>query len=170
MEATGACRGRHVVKMFEVVHGRNTCYMVLELMEDGATAVSARNTGGGGGGGVLTPPPLADLLHYLFKPAGDRPEYTERSASLHILHTARALKACHDVNYAHLDVKPDNVLLGCGGRVAKLCDFGMAARAPAARRFGTLLFVAPEVLRDGRAGTPADCWSLGCATHGFELV
>ena len=44
---------------------------------------------------------------------------------------------------------------------AKLCDFGIAAAVPVDRNVGTPLFVAPEILSEGRCGTAADLWSFG---------
>lgn len=64
----------------------------------------------------------------------------------------------------HLDVKPANVLLARDGGV-RLADFGVASVAPARRRRGTPLFVAPEILNSGLAGRAADAWSYGVVVY-----
>jgi serine/threonine protein kinase len=69
----------------------------------------------------------------------------------------------HVCAYAHMDVKPDNVLL-FGSGVLKLCDMGMATPATkrSSRCCGTLPYVAPEVLARSLCDTrSADAWSLG---------
>lgn len=53
--------------------------------------------------------------------------YSEKTVSRAMAQVAAALKCCHSHGIIHLDVKPDNVLL-TGDGIAKLCDFGMAAK------------------------------------------
>ena len=47
-------------------------------------------------------------------------------AQRYFRHLARAIRHCHDHNIAHLDVKPNNCLLGGadGADILKLADFG----------------------------------------------
>jgi serine/threonine protein kinase len=84
-----------------------------------------------------------------------------------------ALAACHVRGVAHLDIKPQNILIDRHGR-AKLCDFGLAKRAgngELSDQFkGSVAFMAPEIMRK-HVYDPfaADVWSLGvtfyvCAT------
>uniref|UniRef100_A0A1I8IKM8 Polo kinase n=1 Tax=Macrostomum lignano TaxID=282301 RepID=A0A1I8IKM8_9PLAT len=85
----------------------------------------------------------------------------------------RVAEACcylHENGVIHRDIKLDNILLA-KGMVAKLTDFGLAARlsraADASRRrtrCGTVQYMAPEVLDRTAAGHGfgADVWSLGC--------
>jgi serine/threonine protein kinase len=75
-----------------------------------------------------------------------------------------AVRACHDRGVAHLDIKPQNILIDRHGR-AKLADFGLSlipggGRVSGAR--GTWAFMAPEV-GNGHPYDPfkADIWSLG---------
>lgn len=104
-------------------------------------------------------------------------EYSERRVAGIVRAVAAALRACHARGVAHLDVKPGNVLLAAEDRASfdaaegdegsrvRLADFGMAARVPVQRSVGTPMFVAPEVLTEGVAGTEADMWALGVLTY-----
>jgi serine/threonine protein kinase len=84
-----------------------------------------------------------------------------------------ALRACHTEGVAHLDIKPQNILIDKHGR-AKLCDFGLAKRTDSGQlsnQFkGSVAFMAPEILRKHDYDPfKADVWSLGvtfyvCAT------
>jgi serine/threonine protein kinase len=75
-----------------------------------------------------------------------------------------ALRACHSHGVAHLDIKPQNILIDKHGR-AKLCDFGLALldRGGFVKQFkGSVAFLAPEVLRHVDYDPfRADVWSLG---------
>jgi tRNA A-37 threonylcarbamoyl transferase component Bud32 len=80
------------------------------------------------------------------------------------------LKAAHDANIVHRDVKPANILLGPEGRVV-LTDFGIAKAADSAALttsgvlVGSPSYIAPERARGGDAGAPADLWGLGASLY-----
>lgn len=77
-----------------------------------------------------------------------------------------AIKACHDKNIAHSDIKPSNFLVDKYGRL-KVCDFGLASffgeENSLSQSFkGTILFMAPEVLNKKEYNPiKADIWSIG---------
>lgn len=78
-----------------------------------------------------------------------------------------ALDEIHDRGYAHLDVKPENVLIQNTSidMQVLLCDFGCAHRTSSSLRglIGTRQFAAPEILNGSRYHpAPCDLWSLGC--------
>ncbi|XP_020194833.1 putative cyclin-dependent kinase F-2 [Aegilops tauschii subsp. strangulata] len=67
----------------------------------------------------------------------------------------------------HRDIKPQNILVGEGGKILKLCDLGLAMSLKTYRKpyefAGTMPYMAPEMLLgkpDYDAGV--DVWSLGC--------
>ncbi|MCK9249178.1 MAG: serine/threonine protein kinase [Solirubrobacteraceae bacterium] len=82
----------------------------------------------------------------------------------------RGLGALHAAGIVHRDVKTANVLLDADGR-ALLGDLGLArgtgdSRLTAVGRVvGTVEYLAPESLRTGEAGPPADVYALGCVAY-----
>jgi serine/threonine protein kinase len=77
-----------------------------------------------------------------------------------------AVKACHDKNIIHRDVKLDNILITTDFTCVKLCDFGVSRTVkPNEKIFdqcGTPAYLAPEIVAD-RGYDPffVDIWSMG---------
>lgn len=114
----------------------------------------------------------ADGRPYLVSEYVDGPTLRERveadgaleASELHRLavNTMTALVAIHQAGVAHLDLRPDNVVLGEGG--ARVLGFGVA-RALETTDSGTTravagpAFVAPEQLQAEDVGAPADVFA-----------
>ena len=84
---------------------------------------------------------------------------------------ARALQALHQAGMVHRDIKPSNVLVTHSGRVVVL-DFGLVAElddrsgdSMAGRIVGTVEYIAPEQVSDGRVSAAADWYGLGCLLY-----
>jgi beta-lactam-binding protein with PASTA domain/serine/threonine protein kinase len=89
-----------------------------------------------------------------------------------------ALAAAHRAGLVHRDVKPENVLIADeahGGRV-KVADFGLAKAVSADTQhtatggvlIGTVSYLAPELVVDGRADARADVYAAGVVL--YELL
>ena len=97
---------------------------------------------------------------------------TEISLSQSVIKTifykiAQAIRHCHRNKIAHLDIKPENILLDQSLRSVKLCDFGHAidfsSDLPQFNTFpGTEFYMAPEFLtKQTIIPDKADIWSFG---------
>jgi tRNA A-37 threonylcarbamoyl transferase component Bud32 len=90
-------------------------------------------------------------------------------AALLLLPVARALGAAHEMGIVHRDVKPDNILVDRSGEAVliKLADFGVALAGEEPRITtdgavsGSVIYMAPEQLRDGASSAASDVWAVG---------
>ena len=79
-----------------------------------------------------------------------------------------ALGAAHQAGLIHRDVKPENVLIADDGRV-KVADFGLARAVSAETQhtatggvlIGTVSYLAPELVVDGRSDARSDVYAAG---------
>jgi beta-lactam-binding protein with PASTA domain len=86
-----------------------------------------------------------------------------------------ALAEAHRAGLVHRDVKPENVLIADDGRV-KVADFGLAKAVSADTQhtatggvlIGTVSYLAPELVVDGKADTRADVYAAGVVL--YELL
>jgi serine/threonine-protein kinase len=82
-----------------------------------------------------------------------------------------ALAQAHSSGVVHRDLKPENVLLSDDGRI-KVTDFGLArelsSNTDTGSLVGTVAYLAPEVIRRGKADTPSDIYSFGIML--FEML
>ncbi len=139
----GDCR--HVVTIYDLGEHAGRAYMVMEFFAGGTLADRLRRA---------APPSRPEVLRWL------------REA-------AEALDCAHRQGVVHRDVKPANLLLDDGGRLA-VGDFGIAMVASEAsvtrtgQVLGTAAYLSPEQAR-GRPATPAsDRYAL--AVVAFELL
>mmetsp|Transcript_3333 Transcript_3333/g.4217 ORF Transcript_3333/g.4217 Transcript_3333/m.4217 type:complete len:350 (-) Transcript_3333:268-1317(-) len=105
--------------------------------------------------------------------------HTENDCKRIVRKIAEALKHCHDNGVVHRDLKPENILLGndASKRFDDLviADFGLAAKvdpedmeadkATLEDICGTLIYMAPEVLKSEKYNYKCDIWSLGVIAY-----
>ncbi|MBI2373282.1 MAG: protein kinase [Deltaproteobacteria bacterium] len=109
------------------------------------------------------------------------PDHLERAFD-YAVQIGRGLMLAHSKSVVHRDLKPENVLLaddGAGGRICKICDFGLADLLNSNRSFvnltgsrismGTVNYMAPEQRHDaGGCDQRADIFSYGVII--YELL
>ena len=86
-----------------------------------------------------------------------------------------ALAAAHRAGLIHRDIKPENVLIADDGRI-KVADFGLAKAVSADTQhtatggvlIGTVSYLAPELVVDGRSDARADVYAAGVVL--YELL
>lgn len=80
---------------------------------------------------------------------------------------ASGLEAIHRANIVHRDLKPENCLFLDVRRDSplKIMDFGLSSveefTDPVVGLFGSIDYVSPEALSQGKITTKSDMWSLG---------
>jgi serine/threonine protein kinase/Flp pilus assembly protein TadD len=144
-KATAALNHPNILNVFEVVDQEGTLCLVMELL-DGQTLKSYL-TNLKTGPGIPLPQALA---------------FMEQIAT--------GLKAAHDKNIIHRDIKPHNIMLtGTGG--VKIMDFGLAKLRNSASitktgtSLGTIAYMSPEQAQGLPADQRSDIWSLGVVLY-----
>ncbi|CAD7090763.1 unnamed protein product [Hermetia illucens] len=101
----------------------------------------------------------------------DEGSLTEAQARFCMRQVLKALQFLHKRSIAHLDLKPQNILLA-GKRVEdglKLCDFGISRVIENGSKIreilGTPDYVAPEVLQYDPLSLQTDIWSVGVLAY-----
>ncbi|XP_010481041.1 PREDICTED: mitogen-activated protein kinase kinase kinase 3-like [Camelina sativa] len=113
---------------------------------------------------------IADFLKFRGKPM------VESDVQLLSTKILKGITYIHSKKIIHCDIKPGNILLtpqpnSCMPNCfePKIADFGLALRKSSVEygdgsghKRGTLLYMSPEVLREGFLDYAADIWSFGC--------
>jgi len=97
--------------------------------------------------------------------------FEEHEARVLLAETVLGLQHMHSRNFIHRDIKVENVMLDASGHV-KLVDFGLACEVSATEAemspTGSLIYMAPEMIRDHTGGRHTDWWALGVLS--YELL
>ena len=134
------CRHPNIVKLLDHFENAEYIFIVMEYIPGG------------------------DLGEYMKK---NKYNFTEKQASVFIKQIALGLNYLHQFGIIHRDLKPENIMLtekNENGKV-KIMDFGLSKilgnQEKSVDGFGTLTFVAPEVLVRTPYNKEIDIWSLG---------
>ncbi|XP_073318222.1 striated muscle preferentially expressed protein kinase [Pagrus major] len=80
------------------------------------------------------------------------------------------LRYLHQKNIAHLDIKPENILMASpGSDQIRICDFGNAMKLDSSEeyycKYGTPEYVAPEIVNQTPVSPATDIWPVGVITY-----
>ncbi|MCL7046158.1 hypothetical protein MKW94_023177 [Papaver nudicaule] len=94
-------------------------------------------------------------------------KYNEVDAATVVRQIAEGLAALHKANIVHRDLKPENCLFQSTREDSplKIMDFGLSSveefTDPIVGLFGSIDYVSPEALSQGKISAASDMWSLG---------
>jgi protein serine kinase H len=153
----------HVVHLHEIFRNAHHIYLVMDLCLGG------------------------DLMDYILRYWSD-PQYPERAeavaslpacalglpwkeAAMHIWQMLAGLAYMHHHRFCHRDIKLENYMLKEPGPRPhlQLCDFGLSIRLEkgqkAEGRVGTLMYMAPEVVKSVPYDQKCDIWGVGVCAY-----
>lgn len=95
---------------------------------------------------------------------------SEKEAIEYMRQVCEGLRHMHEMNYVHLDLKPENIMFTTKtSNQLKLIDFGLTAKLDPRQivkvTTGTAEFAAPEVASNQPIGFYTDMWSVGVLTY-----
>ena len=141
IEVLKVCQHPNIVSMTDLFETNEQTHIVLEHLKGG------------------------DLFDYLKYRHFKIDEARARDIALQI---GKALKYLHSFGIVHRDLKLENIMMtdNTSSAVPKLIDFGLAKmigpNEKANEPFGTLGYVAPEILKKEPYSFSCDVWSYGC--------
>ena len=144
IEILKMCQHPHIIRLLDLFENQDYIYIVMEILSGG------------------------DLFSYLEKRKFTISERRAKEISHQI---ATALYYLHSYGVAHRDLKPENILMSTDDDQAdlKIVDFGLSKiigpNETSLDPFGTLSYVAPEVLLQRPYGKEVDLWSLGVISY-----
>jgi len=119
---------------------------------------------------------LRDSLAQRCRLESEKRNFAEAELVRVLRHVANGLRMLHQCGFVHLDIKPDNILVGrnpaekCSGCCYKIADLGLAVAAMGSGcddiSEGDCRYLAKEVLRGDLSDLPkADVFSLGLVCY-----
>ena len=134
------CHHPNVVRLLDHIENLDYIFIVTEYIEGGT------------------------LGQYLKK---NNFNFTEQQAANMIYQIASGIKYLHNYGIVHRDLKPDNIMITEPNEkgILKIMDFGLSKIVSSQEKmidgYGTLSYVAPEVLLRAPYNKEVDIWSLG---------
>lgn len=144
------CRHPNIVNLLDHFENSDYIFIVMEYIQGGDLTRYVRNYYKGSNNNRILPEArVAELMKQL----------------------ARGLQYLHSYGIIHRDLKPDNIMMTDRTSTAeiKIMDFGLSKMMhhgeKVADGYGTLSFVAPEVLLRKPYNSKVDVWSLGVTIY-----
>ena len=111
----------------------------------------------------------------LFDFISEKERLSEEEASNFIQQILLGLKHMHSKHIAHLDLKPENIMLKSpDSHHLKLIDFGLSRKIKPGEEvremLGTPEFVSPEVVNYEPLSLNTDMWSIGVITYILYVI
>lgn len=139
--AAGKLSSENIVTIYDCIEQDGIVYVIEEFVE-GVTLTSLMK--------ILKDEINLDIIAHIFKSV------------------ATAIMTAHKENILHLDIKPDNVLIGRGGDV-KVADFGLATlmdiNGEGSANAGTIGYMPLEQMKKDPLDVRSDEWSLAMITY-----
>lgn len=144
IETLKMCQHPNIMRLLDVFENIEYIYLVTELFSGG------------------------NLYQYMENAKFKIPEPRVRK----IIHSlATAVYYLHKYGIVHRDLKPENIMMTdkTANSDVKIVDFGLAKILGPSQTctevYGTLAYIAPEVLQNKPYGMAVDIWSLGIITY-----
>jgi len=144
IEILKLCQHVNIIRLLDIFESKDYMYIILEFIEGG------------------------DLFTHLEK---RKFRVSEERASKIIKSISSAVMYLHSFGIVHRDLKPENILMTSlnDDSDVKVVDFGLSKIIGPSEKciepFGTLSYVAPEVLQQKYYGKTVDIWSIGVITY-----
>ncbi|XP_061918758.1 striated muscle preferentially expressed protein kinase-like isoform X2 [Entelurus aequoreus] len=114
---------------------------------------------------------ITELCHEeLLERMSRRTTVTELEIRRSVQQVLEGLRYLHEKGIAHLDIKPENILMtGTSSDQIRICDFGNAIRLESSEehycKYGTPEYVSPEIVNQTPVSTATDIWPVGVITY-----
>lgn len=138
------CQHTNIIKLLDLFESNTHYHIVLEYMQG------------------------KDLFDYIAKRGYSLPEERAKFVIYQIL---QGVKYLHRFGIVHRDLKLENIMMSnsTDRAIPKIVDFGLSKiigpNETATEPFGTLGYVAPEVLKKQPYSFSCDMWSIGCILY-----
>jgi len=144
IEVLKMCQHNSIIRLIDLFENSDTYFIVLEYMQG------------------------KDLFDYIQKRDFSLPEQRVQELTYRI---CLGVQYLHEFGIVHRDLKLENIMMSDSSDLAspKIVDFGLAKiigpSNTASEPFGTLGYVAPEVLQKQPYTFSCDLWSIGCIIY-----
>lgn len=146
IEILKVCQHPNIIKIYDVYENAEFIYIFMEYCEGG------------------------DLFTRLEK---TKFKISEKKAAEYTIQLLNGIYYLHEYGIVHRDLKPENILMSDNteNAVLKIIDFGLSKiignDEKCSEPYGTLSYVAPEVLQEKPYNKKVDIWTLGIMSYLF---